>query len=505
MDQLGAQDAQYLFMEDGDVVANITGAYICDQSTAPSGIVRFRNIVKHIEERFGDSPLYRRKLMRVPMDLDLPYWVDDPHFSIENHVFHARLPKPADWRQFCIQLARYHSRPLDMGRPLWEIYILEGLDNLEGIPKGSFAFISKVHHSAIDGTAGLQLLGALTDLGPEGPPAFRYKPSKPPKDAPAVTAVLSRATINNARSPIRFANALRRSSPQIAQLAMKASRSRLRKDPSGGAPRTIFNDHVSPQKSFDAVEFSLADFKAIRSVFKEAKINDLILAVCSGALRKYLIAKNALPLDSLVAMAPINARPAAGDKSSKAAEGNNITAMTVPLFTNIEHPVERLKAIVLATHRTKAAKDGVGARLLTDLTKQAPAAMMSLASRYVIQTLGERQPLNNVIISNVPGPQVPLYFCGAKMLSMHGMAPLGPGMGLFIATPSYNNKISFGVTSTREIIPDPPFFMNCFRESFNELYNAAKRRVASNENRPEKTHSEKKKKKSSKKKNKDAG
>lgn len=474
MQQLSAQDAQFVFMQDADVVANLTGAYIFDQSTAPGGVVRFKDIVRRVEQRLSNCPFYRRRIVRTPMDLDFPYWVDDPYFDVENHVHHARLPKPADWRQFCIHVARYHARPLDMGRPLWEIYVLEGLENLEGVPKGSFALLTKVHHAAVDGASGLQMLGALMDLSPEGPPAFVYKKRPRPAPAPELQDVLLRAARNTLVSPWRIAEAVGRASPQVARLAAELRRPPAQRAASA-APHTVFNGEVSPHKCFDAAEFSLADFKVIRTAYPEAKINDIVLATVSGGVRRYLLSKDALPQRSLIAMAPINAR---GSEEANGA-GNRISAMTTPLYTQIAHPVERLKAIVLSTRKSKAAKEGVAARLMTDLTQHAPASVMALASRFVIQSFAqEGRAMNNLIVSNVPGPQIPLYFCGAKMRSMYGMAPLGGGIGLFIATPSYDGKIAFSITSTREIIPDTPFFIACLREAFAELKAAAEKRIA---------------------------
>ncbi|MEZ5920553.1 MAG: wax ester/triacylglycerol synthase family O-acyltransferase [Parvularculaceae bacterium] len=474
MEQLSAQDAQFLFMEDADIVANITGAYICDQSTAPDSIVRFRTIVETIEKRLEHCPFFKRKLMRVPMELDYPYWVDDPHFDIEYHVRHARLPNPADWRQFCIHFARFHSRPLDMGRPLWEVYVVEGLDNVEGVPKGAFAMMAKVHHAAVDGVAGLQMLGALMDLTPKGPPAFRYPPRpRRPEPPLSISDIMTRAAFNNARSPLRLMEAVGKSSPQIAR-ALAVARSG-KSAPGRSTPPSPFNQAASPNKAFDAVEFSLADFKTIRTAYPEAKINDIVLSVTGGGIRRYLEAKRALPKQSLTVMAPINAR--AASRSGREGAGNNISAMTVPLHTHIAHPVERLKAIVLSTRKSKAAKDGVGARLLTDLTQQAPSSMMALASRFIAQRVANGEPLANLIVSNVPGPQAPLYFCGAEMTSMFAMAPLSDGMGLFIAAPSYNGKLALCLTSTRQIIPDTPFFTECLKEAFEELKAAALRRL----------------------------
>jgi WS/DGAT/MGAT family acyltransferase len=476
MHQLTAQDAQFLYMEDADIVANVSGAYFFDQSTAPGGVVRFKEIRKRIEERLDDCPFFRRKLLRVPMELDFPYWVEDPHFDIEYHVHHARLPKPADWRQFCILFARYHSRPLDMGRPLWEIYVVEGLDHVDGFPKGSFAMISKVHHAAVDGVAGLQMLGALMDLSPTGPPAFKYPPlNRFSGDAPTIAEIMARAAVNNARSPLGLARAAAKASPQIAQ-AIAALRG-ARPAAAGGVPRSPFNAPVSPRKAFDGAEFDLVDIKTIRTAYPEAKVNDVILATVGGGIRRYLAAKDKLPKESLIAVVPINARTGA-DAPSKAGGGNKITAMTTPLHTQMAHPVERLKAIVRSTRRSKAARDGLGARLMMDLAQHAPASVLALASRFIAQGVADGRLMANLVVSNVPGPQAPLYFCGARMIAMHAMAPVGDGMGLFIATPSYNGKVAVCLTSTREIIPDTPFFIGCLRQSFNELTTAAERRLS---------------------------
>ncbi|WP_306250815.1 wax ester/triacylglycerol synthase family O-acyltransferase [Parvularcula sp. IMCC14364] len=479
MDQLSAQDAQFLYMEDADVVASITAVQICDQSTAPGGTVRFKDIIAKLESRLSHSPIYNRHLMRVPMELDFPYWVEDPHFDIENHVRHARLPEPADWRQFCIHVARYHSRPLDMGRPLWEAYIVEGLDNLEGVPKGSFALIFKLHHAAVDGASAAQFLGTLWDVTPDGIPGLPVEPvmGGHGTHAPTLPGTLMRAAVNNARSPVRMTQAVMRSSPQISRALINAGRARIRK--TGGVPKTVFNGKVGQQKVFDATRFKLSDVKIIRTAYPEAKVNDVVLAVCSGGVRRYLKSKDALPSESLVTTAPINTRGNDG-ADGVAGGGNNISAMTVPLHTNIAHPVERLKAIVLSTRKTKAAKEGLAARLMTDLTQHVPAATMALASRLVIQNSNAAQNISNLTISNVPGPQLPLYFCGAKLVTGYGLAPLANGMGLFISTPSYNGEITFGVTSSREIMPDVAFFIECLEKSFQELLAAATRRLEVN-------------------------
>ena len=171
MQQLSTQDAQFLYIETGNNLTHVMGVNIFDPSTAPGGRVRFKDIIAHVEGRLDWSPVFRRRLMRLPYDFDLPYWVDDEYFDIEHHMFHGRLPEPADWRQFCIHLSRHFSRPMDMNRPLWDMYVIEGLDRIEGIPKGSYAIATRVHHAAIDGASAMYFFSAMADSDAEGTPA----------------------------------------------------------------------------------------------------------------------------------------------------------------------------------------------------------------------------------------------------------------------------------------------------------------------------------------------
>jgi WS/DGAT/MGAT family acyltransferase len=222
---------------------------------------------------------------------------------------------------------------------------------------------------------------------------------------------------------------------------------------------------------FDATVFQLDDLKQVRKSVPGSTINDVVLAICSGALRKYLQHHDELPEDPLVAWVPINARP--GGASDTDAPGNNISAMTTPIFTDHADPLERLHAIMQSTRRSKEAKSGMSARLMTDITQHIPAATQVLASRLVARS-GVAGKTCNLFVSNVPGPQEPQYMNGARVWGSFGLAPLGDGMGLFIATPSYDGKMSFNVISTREIMPDIRFFVECLEESLAELLNAGK-------------------------------
>ena len=470
MDQLSPQDAQFLYMESGENHIQVTAVAIFDPSTVPGGkIVRFKDILAHIENRLHMSPLFRRRLERVPFELDFPYWVDDEHFDLEYHVQHSRLPKPGDWRQLCIQLSRFHARPLDMSHPLWEMLIIEGLDQIDGLPKGCYAVATKLHHAAVDGASMTSFYRALMDVDNKGTPAVPLnacEATHSPK--PGVVDMAGRAVWNAVRSPIGMTDAVMRSAPTLYRMAQQAlsSQKKTSKHP---VPDTRFNCRASPHKMFDATSVELSDLKAVRKAVPGSTINDIVLCICGGAVRKYLKHHSELPKDSLVAWVPINAR--SGPMEDDEHPGNRVTAMTTRIFTNVEDAVERLQLIHKSTQRSKAAKAGISARLMTDLSQHVPSATLLTAGRLVLRA-GMAARVCNLFISNVPGPQVPLYMNGAQQVATYGIAPLVDGMGLFIATPSYNGKITFNVTSTRETLPDIRFFIECIEKSLDELRKA---------------------------------
>ncbi|MGR4892750.1 wax ester/triacylglycerol synthase family O-acyltransferase [Sphingopyxis sp. LARHCG72] len=467
--QLSAQDAQFLYTQTANNLTHIMGVYIYDPSTAPGGFVRFKDIIRHVESRVDTSPLFKRRLHRLPFDMDHPYWVEDEHFDIEAHMSHARLPEPGDWRQFCIAVARWFSKPMDMNRPLWDIYIIEGLDRIPGIPKGSFAMLHRVHHAAVDGASGAHAFIAMSDIDAKGTPAIAEPP--PVEElgkAPSSAETLSRAWSASMQSPVKFMNALMKMSPAIISSARKSiSEGGM----TAGVPETRFNVPVGPHKMFDATTVALADVAEIRKKVPGATVNDVVLTTVGGALRKYLQKHKELPQDSLVAVAPINLR-GKGGKASK--PGNQVSAMSVPIRTDIADPLERLAAVRDYTVEAKEAKAGVSARIMTDLSQHIPGATMAAVARLVTS---ERFAVRgtNLFISNVPGAQVPLYLAGAQLVQQHGMAPLANNMGLFVATPSYNGRIAFSIIGERSIMPDIAFFRECIDESFADLMAAVPR------------------------------
>ncbi len=481
LQQLSAQDAQFLYIQTPENLTHVMAVYVYDPSTAPGGKVRFKDIIEHVRSRLHVSPVFKRKLYRLPFDIDHPYWVEDTHFDIEAHISHSRLPEPGDWRQFCIQVARHHSKPMDMSRPLWDMYVVEGLDKVKGFAKGSYAILTRVHHAAIDGASAAYFFTALSDSDAKGTPAIDAPafPEEQLGDVPSVTDISNRALSSNLSSPVKLTNALLKLTPTLIDAAQK----NLTGDDetmAPGVPDTRFNGPVSPHKMFDAVTFDLDDLKAMRLKVEGATINDVVLTICAGALRKYLTKHKELPKDSLVAVAPVNARKRDGQETIP---GNNITAMTVKIWSDIANPIKRLEAIRDTTRETKAAKSGLSARIMTDLTQHIPGATMAGVAR-VLTSERFAPKMSNLFISNVPGPQMTMYLAGAKLTHQYGMAPLANGMGLFIATPSYDGTMSFAITTDRKIMPDVEFFRECLQKAFNELKSAKPSASASRQKKP---------------------
>lgn len=469
MQQLSGQDASFVYFETPNTPMQIGSLAIYDPSTAPGGFVRFKDILAHIEARLNSARAFRQRLVRVPGDLDHPYWVEDADFDIEFHVRHIALPAPGDWRQLCIQAARIHARPMDMAKPLWEFTVIEGLDNIPGLPKGCFAVLSKVHHAAIDGMSGVDMTSAIHTLEPNAPP--------PPADdwkaetKPGAPELLFRSYINNLRQPFRFAQAMTATIPGLAKLTAGVGKGELSTANLRPPPRTRFNGKVGPHRVIEGRTFSLADVKAIRAAVPGPTVNDVMLATVGGALRMYLESKGELPNESMTAMAPISVRA----EGEKGALGNLVSAMVVPLGTQIADSLERLRYVHDEAVASKALTNAVGARTLTEYSQFLPSALAGLGARlYTRLGLANRMtPVFNCVVTNVPGPRQPIYMAGAKLVSQIGTGPIFDGMGIIHPVYSYGDAIAISFTSDREMIPDPSFYADCLQASFDALKAAA--------------------------------
>jgi diacylglycerol O-acyltransferase len=462
MRQMGGQDASFIYNEAPRMPMHISSLSIYDPSTAKGGTVTFKGILDHIGSRLALVPAYRERMVRVPFDLDHPWWVLDPDFDLEFHVRHIALPKPGNWRQLCIQAARLHARELDLDRPLWEMYVIEGLDNVEGVPRGSFALVSKTHHAAIDGVSGAEMIAVIHDLTPdaETPP-----PAEPPKADPLPNPyeLMMRAGVNNATQPQRFAEFMRRAMPAFPSFPTMPRR--VTAPPA--APRTRFSGTVTAHRVIENRSFDLGDVRRIKSAVAGATVNDAVLVIVAGALRRYLESKGELPNEPLVVMAPISIR----SEEEKGAMGNRVSAMMLPIPTNVADPLERLRTVHETTQETKGMASAIPAKTLTDFNQFVPWALAGLAARTAadLKLADTIAPAINTVVTNVPGPQVPLYFAGAELLQQFGMGPVTDGMGIIHPVYSYNGQIAVSVTACREMMPDPAFYAECLQDSFDEL------------------------------------
>jgi WS/DGAT/MGAT family acyltransferase len=469
--QLSGQDASFVYMETPTTPMHIGSVGIYDPSTAPNGFVRFKDILQFIESRLGGAKSFRERLVRVPFDIDHPYWIQDPDFDLEYHVRHIALPAPGDWRQLCIQVARLHSRPMDLTKPLWEFNIVEGLDNIEGLPKGCFALVAKVHHAAIDGMSGVEMSAAVHDLSPDKSNRFAQEDWKP-DSKPGIGDLLISGYFNALRQPQKYLETMARSVPGIARLASELTKGDLSIAGARVPPKTRFNAKVSSHRVFDGVPFPLSDVRAIKDAVPGATVNDAILAIIGGGLRIYLNEKGELPEANLTAMAPISVR----QETEKAALGNLVSAMVVSLGTHIADPLERLAHIHADAVNSKGLTNAVGARTLTDYSQLIPSGLAGLGARLYTRlgVANATAPVFNVVATNVPGSRVPLYFCGAKMVKMYGLGPIFDSVGLINTIYSYVDEIAISFTCDRDMMPDPDAYAAALRQSFAELLAATK-------------------------------
>ena len=467
--QLSGQDASFVYLETPHTPMHIGSVAIYDPSTAPGGFVRFKDILAFIASRLGGARSFRQRLVRVPFDLDHPYWIEDPEFDIEFHVRHIALPKPGDWRQLCIQVARLHARPMDLNKPLWEFIIVEGLDNIEGLPPGCFALVSKVHHAAIDGMSGVEMSAAVHDLDASMTPRAENDDWSA-ENMPNVADLLVRSYFNSLRQPMKVIETIGRSLPGMAKLSASVTKGDVSLSNTKMAPKTRFNGKVSAHRVWDAVPFSLSEVRAMKNAVPGATVNDVILAVVGGGLRKYLDDKGELPGDSLTAMAPISVR----GEGEKAALGNLVSAMVVPLGTQIGDPLDRLRFVYDAAVNSKEMTNAVGARTLAEYSQLIPSGLTGLAARLYtrVGAANAHAPVYNTVVTNVPGPKVPLYFCGAKMLASYGMAPVFDSMGMINTIYSYGDTIAVSFTCDRAMMPDPDAYAAALRHSFAALQTA---------------------------------
>jgi WS/DGAT/MGAT family acyltransferase len=478
---LSGTDNLFLAMEHGNQYMHVGGLGIYDPATASGGKVRFKQVLEFFSHRIHRARVLRRRLVIPPLGIDRPYWLEDGRLDVEYHVRHIALPSPGDWRQLMIQVARIHARPLDRSKPLWEAYIIEGLDNIPGIAPGSFALYLKIHHAALDGEAGAALIQAIHSLSAEDDEDMEPGETVYVDRDPTLVELYSRAVGNRAAQALdagklvatlgtRIAAIVTRTivsgkALELGQQALATLQAATQQAPSQPqkSVATRFDRAISPHRVVDAVGIGLADCKAIRAQTPEATINDIFLTTAAGALRKYLERKGELPKRSLRALMPMSIR--GKDKDMNA--GNQIGMAPITIRTDIADPLERLQAISAGSSRAKATSAALG--------KDLPARIVQVVPAFVSEQLVHRSiaSLCSVVVSNVRGPDVPLFMAGARLQTFLPINIPFDGVGLSITGFSYNGTLWICMVACRDIVPDPAEFMKCVRESFAELLAAA--------------------------------
>lgn len=462
---ISGYDAAFLYAESPKSPMHIASL------TVVEGSIAFDDFKKEVAAKLHLMPKFRQRLINVPFNVDYPYWADDPNFDIDLHINHIRLPEPSDWSTLRNLTANLFSAPLDLRRPLWSIHFIEGINGIAQVPKDSVAILAKVHHVMVDGMSGVGLMGILFSFFPQKYDVNELKPEPfKPEPLPNDLTLLTTSYAEFLKNPLRIPKMAGKTLFNVlkSEAAKKVMFNNELTNPSMPVPRTIFNGHISPKRTWGTAIISLERVKVLKKIM-QVTINDLFLATCAGAIRRYLIERDKLPSQPLVANVPISVR----DKNSEdGGELNNqISNMMIPIATHIADPIERLEVIQEQTIQGKIRHQALGAKTLAEMAEVVPFGVANLAagvySRYNLNEL--HRPPFNVTITNVPGPQVPLYLNGHKVDSIFGLTPVVDGFGLIIAIFSYNGKVSFTATSDAKTMPDVEKFARYMRESANEL------------------------------------
>ena len=472
MEQLSGADNVSLLGERGNVYNHVGILMIYDVSTAPGGQVRHKDILRHFERRLYLNPVFRRHLATTPFGLDRPYLVADTLIDTEYHIRHIGLPEPGDWRQLMIQIARLHSRPLDRTRPLWEVYVIEGLDNIPNLPKGAFAIFLKIHHAVVDGMAAIHLLTNLHTQTPEQIDPINIRPTIDGEYNPSSYELLTRTLGNTAvrvgklakftlKGSLKLITAGKHQLAHLGELNADSLKNLTKDLLPQRAPHTRFSQKVSGNRVMEGFGMPLSRIRRIREKVPGSSLNDIFICVASGAVRKYLERKGELPDQPLMSLMPISLR------TDASAGGNDVSGVQVNIRSDLADPIERLHAIHHETRKSKAQAEKMGLDMLKNLFEVMPGALVDAFMRSVIL------PSINLATSNVRGPDKPVYLAGAKAMCMYPVSIPADGAGLNFTGVSYNGVMWVSMVSCRKMLPDPGLMLACMNEAWTELLQAA--------------------------------
>jgi WS/DGAT/MGAT family acyltransferase len=464
MHMLSALDATFIYLESQHSPMAIGGVYVIDAAEAPESFT-YRNWYTLVESRLKLSKVFRERLVEVPLDLSYPYWIRDPGFDLQNHLPELVLAEPGDMAQLMHLAAGIWGKPLDREKPLWDISFVSGLKDVPGISPGSFALITRVHHAAVDGKASFEMMSAILDVTKDIR-KFEAEDDWQPEELPSNLDMITRSWSKTGQKIRGFAEFTGKAAIDTVNLQFDRQLKKLDPPPRLlSAPETIFNQAIDSERTFWGKNFDFDRIKAIRDAVPGVTVNDVVLAICAGGLRNYLVQRDELPAKPLVAMAPISVRGEQGGA------GNQVSAMLVSLATDVDNALDRLLHIRAGTQRSKVQASALPANRITEFL---PSETLAAAARVYTRTrLGAlHRPFFNVTITNVPGPPKPLYVAGARIQSAFGMAPILDGLGLILVVISYLGKLSIGISSCRQIVPDPDYMAECFEHSLDELEQA---------------------------------
>ncbi|MCW8845524.1 MAG: wax ester/triacylglycerol synthase family O-acyltransferase, partial [Gammaproteobacteria bacterium] len=447
MEQLTGIDASFVFLESTRTPMHIGGVLFCK---APPGGFNFEDYVRLIESRLGKSKVFRRRLVSVPLGLDAPYWIEDPHFNLDSHVHHMALPSPGGWGELRKLAQHIFAIPLDLRRPLWSMTFVEGLGGINQLPEGSFALIHKMHHAAVDGMGSVDLVSSLFDLSRKVDLRVhedRWMPDMEPSNL----TLLANAYMHLLAKPklaVKTIKAVTAGMWSVGKNVLVEKQAPPTVPFRG--PKTRFNVPISAQRRFGGVWLPLDEIRALKDELPGVTVNDVVLEICSGALRQYLEHHSELPDSTLTAMAPISVR------ASTSEGGNQVSAMLVPLSTDLANPLDRLDEIRKYTEKSKMRAQAIGATALMDAAKVVPFTLGIAASRLYsrMEIAKYVRPIFNLVITNVPGPQRPVHLLGARMLEIYPMVPLAANQAVGIALFSYDGGLYWGFHADWDSMPD---------------------------------------------------
>lgn len=443
MQRLSGLDASFLYLESSAQPMHVCSIIELDTSTAPGGY-SFDRLRDALALRIKAIPAFREKLANSPLNLDHPVWVDDEKFNIDRHLHRIAVPAPggrAELSEICGHIA---ERPLDRGRPLWEMWVIEGVAGTDCHRDGRLAVMTKVHHAGVDGVTGANLMSQLCATEADAPP---------PEAAEGVGGangwqIAAGGLVRFAARPLHLANVMPDTVSSVLATVRRAREGLAMARPFA-APGTVFNARITDRRNVAYAELELDDIKGVKNHFG-VKVNDVVMALVSGVLRQYLTDRNELPDSSLVASVPVSVH----GKSDRPGR-NQVSAMFSSLHTQITDPVERLKAIARANSVAKEHSSAIGASLLQDWSQFAAPAVFGIAMRIYSRTrFTASMPVHNLVVSNVPGPQVPLYMLGCEVKSMYPLGPIFHGSGLNITAMSLQGKLDIGLVACPDLLPD---------------------------------------------------